>query len=310
VDPPIDARGEIGIVLAMHSRRSFFGVTAGAAAASLIQGRGTRAALAAPRSHALKLGIASYSLRKLPLSQVLEACKATDIRHITLKDMHLPRDQSAESVKATAETIRAAGLTLMGGGVITMKPEKGAQVDAAFEATVRKDFEYAKAAGFPLIVAAPAIEALDIVEKLVKEYNIPVAIHNHGPEDKLFPSPKAILAHVKKRDKRLGVCMDIGHTVRAGADPAKSALECGPRLLDLHIKDLVKNPDAPPDKAWSQVEVGRGSIDIVALFKTLQKMKFQGHVALEYEINVDNPLPGVRESWAYLRGVAAGLGAV
>jgi sugar phosphate isomerase/epimerase len=292
----------------MHSRRGFFGITAGAAAATLVDsGALTRSAQAAPARYALKIGLASYSVRKLPLDKAIETCKAAGVKYINLKDVHLSRKDPADAIKATANKIRAAGLTIMGGGTINM-PDKDQPIT---EDELRKNFEYAKAAGMPLMVVSPAIEALDIVEKLVKEYDIKIAIHNHGPEDKKYPSPIDALNHIKKRDKRMGLCMDIGHTLRAGADPAKTAVQCGARLFDLHIKDLVRKPDAQPGdgKGWNQVEVGRGSIDIVGLFKTLQRMKFQGHVGLEYEINADNPVPGVLESLAYMRGVANGIGA-
>jgi sugar phosphate isomerase/epimerase len=167
---------------------------------------------------------------------------------------------------------------------------------------LRKMFEYAKLARLPLIVGAPTHDQLDAVEKLIKEYGIPVAIHNHGPEDKEFPSPREVMAAVKKRDKRLGVCMDVGHTVRAGVDPVKAVSECGDRLLDIHLKDIT-------DKAnkGSGIELGRGLIDVAGVIKTLHKRRFAGHVALEYEVNADNPMPGIRESLGFMRGVAAAL---
>lgn len=301
----------------MFSRRSLFSNAAGVAAApALIGGTPARAA----SSHALKLGLASYSMRKQPLDKVLELCKAAGIRYITVKDMHMPMKDSREALQAAGAKIAAAGVTITGGGVINMKPDakKGQGIDASFEAEVRKAFEYAKNAGFPLIVAAPAIEALDVVEKLVKEFDLPVAIHNHGPEDKLYPTPREILTVIKKRDKRVGVCMDIGHTVRAGGDPAKMALECGERLFDLHVKDVKLEGKKTVEKDgkkeeipnWVQRPVGRAGIDIPALFKALVKLKFKGHVALEYEIDADDPLGGIRESLGYMRGVAGAIGAL
>jgi sugar phosphate isomerase/epimerase len=295
----------------MHTRRTFFGVTGALGGAALLTGGlAARSAQAASRG-GLKIGLASYSMRKLSVDQVIETCKTAGIKYINLKDVHLSRKDPPETVKANADKFRAAGLTILGGGTITM-PEKGQEPT---EAELRKPFEYAKAAGFPLIVASPAIESLDIVEKLAKEFDIKVAIHNHGPEDKKYPTPQAALKLIAKRDKRMGVCMDIGHTLRAGADPAKTALQCGSRLLDLHVKDIVKNPNgdaeakADPKAGWTQVNVGLGQMDIVGLFKALQRINFQGHVGLEYEINADNPVQGILASLSYMRGVAAGIGA-
>ncbi len=272
------------------SRRRLGTWTAVATAAALIK---PSAAMAKAKATPLKLGLASYSLRKLSVDQVIEFCQLVDLKYLTLKDMHLPRNP--EELSAAVEKYRAGGITIMGAGVIYMKnePEK-----------VRADFEYAKAAGVPLIVAAPDPDALDLVESLVKEFNMPVAIHNHGPEDKLYPGPSDVMKHIAKRDKRLGVCMDIGHTVRAGEDPVALVGKLGPRLFDLHVKDLKNKTDK-----GSQTESGKGVLDLAGLFRALAKRRFAGQVGLEYEINPEDPLPGIRESLAYLRGLAAGLAA-
>lgn len=272
------------------SRRGLLGHAAAGGLATLLLGRG-QAIAAAPKAPLLKLGLASYSLRKLSVDQLIEACGKLELNYLTLKEMHLPREPKA--LQDAVAKFKAANITIMGAGVIYMKnePEK-----------VRKDFEYARDAGVPLIVAAPDIDALDLVEGLVKEFNIPVAIHNHGPEDKLYPGPSDVMKHIAKRDKRMGVCMDVGHTVRAGEDPVALVSKLGARLFDLHVKDLKD----PKDKA-SQIESGKGVIDLVGLCKALQKRKYQGQVGLEYEIHENDPLPGIAESLAYLRGVIAGI---
>jgi len=266
------------------SRRAFLGTAAGAAAASLV----AREAPASPRPRRLKVGLASYSLRKFSLDQAIEMCRAMDVRYITLKDVHLPMTATSAEIKAAVAKLDAAGITLMGGGVIYMKND---------EAAVRKAFEYAKTAGFPLIVGAPDPDAVPLVERMVREYNIPLAIHNHGPEDKSYPAPQDALKLIKDRDRRLGLCMDVGHTVRAGGDPVRTVAELGDRLMDLHVKDLRS---ADND---IQVEVGKGIVDYPGLIRALHQRNFAGHVALEYEINEDHPEAGIRESLAYLRGV-------
>lgn len=268
------------------SRRAFLGTAAGMAAASLL----AQKAPASPRPRRLKVGLASYTLRKFSLDQAIEMCRAMDVHYITLKDVHLPMTATAEQIKAAVAKLAAAGITLMGGGVIYMKND---------EAEVRKAFDYAKTAGFPLIVGAPDPDALPLVERFVREYGIPLAIHNHGPEDKSYPAPLDALKLIKDRDRRLGLCMDVGHTVRAGADPVKTVADVGDRLMDLHVKDLRAATD--PD---SQVEVGKGIVDYPGLIRALHQRGFAGHVALEYEINEDHPETGIRESLAYLRGVA------
>jgi sugar phosphate isomerase/epimerase len=278
------------------SRRALFGTGAGAVSLAL-RPRGAQAAPPGSKTgrHELKLGLVSYSLRKFSLDRVIEFCKASGIVNVTLKDIHLPETATPDAIATATGKLKDAGITLMGCGVIYFKKD---------DKDPRRHFEYAKACGAPLIVASPDPETLDTVEGLVKEFGIPLAIHNHGPEDKHYPSPRDVMAVIKKRDKRLGVCMDIGHTVRAGVDPAKAALECGDRLLDLHLKDLKDKTSKE-----SQVEIGRGSLDIVALLKALEKIRFKGQAGIEYEINAEDPFPGIRESMAYLRGALAGLSA-
>jgi sugar phosphate isomerase/epimerase len=271
------------------TRRTLFHSAAVAATGSALAGGGAHAGSKSP---GLKIGIASYSLKAQTLDQVIEFCKANDVKYITLKDLHLPRNAPAAQLEADVAKITAAGITITGGGVIKMKNDPP---------QVRKEFEYARTAKLPMIVAAPEPDALDVVEAMVKEFSILVAIHNHGPEDSHFPSPREVMAAIKKRDKRIGVCMDIGHAFRAGVDPVASVAECGPRLMDLHIKDIT-------DKAGkTRVAVGRGAIDVVGVIKALHKRRFQGHVALEYELPEKDPVPGMRESLGFMRGVAAAL---
>ncbi len=270
------------------SRRTLFQSAAAVAAVSTVEvGR----AAAGPHPSPLKIALASYSTRKLTLDQTIDLCKSMDVKYINIKDVHLARTLPLAEVAAARAKIDAAGLIVTGGGVINWAKSDAAQI--------KKDFEYAKAAKFPMIVAMPSKEVLDIVDKMIKEYNIPVAIHNHGPEDKIFPSPLDALAAIKGRDKRWGVCMDIGHTARTGVDPVDAVEKMGDRLMDLHIKDLKDKM-----KKETQTEVGRGSLDIVGLFKALQRKRYSGHIALEYEINGDKPENGIRESIAYMKGVA------
>ena len=193
----------------------------------------------------LKIGVASYSLRKFPRDKAIAALQELGVRYVTIKDVHLARTDTPDQIRAARQQFEAAGLTIMGGGTLTWKTPD--------EAAMRKDFEYAKAAGMPLVVCSPAPDTLDLLEKMVKEFDIKAAIHNHGTEDPWWPAPSDVLAKIGQRDPRMGVCMDIGHAVRAGADVVKAVSVAGPRLLDLHIKDLTDTTSRD-----SQVAVGRG----------------------------------------------------
>lgn len=271
-------------------RREFLSAVAASSLLPYVSLRGAQRPAAAP---ALKLGVASYSLRKFPFDKALEMAKALDVKYLNFKDVHIPRSDPPEAIKAARAKVEAAGFTIMGGGTITFRNDP---------AQVRADFEYAKNAGMPLIVAAPSVDSLDLVERHAKEFDIRIAIHNHGPEDKFFPSPYDAYKAIEGRDSRMGLCVDVGHTWRAGTDPTKAVLELRDRVYDLHVKDLRDLKDRD-----SQVIVGKGAIDFPALFRALLQIGFTGHVGLEYEIDVDNPLPGMQQSLAYMRGVLAGI---
>jgi sugar phosphate isomerase/epimerase len=242
----------------------------------------------------LKLGVASYSLRKFSLAQTIEMTKALRTPWINLKSFHLPYESTPTQIAAARQEIEAAGLQIVGGGTITF--------DTDTDEGVRNYFDYAKAAGMPLMVSTCKPSVLPRIERFVKQYDIKVAIHNHGPEDANFPSPYDVLKAVKEMDPRLGLCMDIGHTVRTGTDPVRAAADAGPRLLDMHAKDL-----RDLKVAESQCIVGEGKIPIPALFRQLEHMRYAGYINLEYEIDPDDPLPGMKQSMAYMRGVLSGI---
>ncbi len=236
----------------------------------------------------LKLGLASYTLRKFTLDQVIESCHQLGLKHLALKSMHMPLDSSTGDIKSAAKKIRDAGIDLYGAGVVYMKT--GAEVENAFA--------YAKAAGMKVIIGVPRHELLPTVEKKVKETNIKLAIHNHGPGDELYPTPDVAYELIKHLDPRMGLCIDIGHVVRVNQDPIEDIKKFSDRLFDLHIKDVDK-----AQKEGHSVEMGRGIIDIPKVLKTLAKVKYQGIMGLEYEKDGDNPIAGLAESVGYVRGV-------
>jgi sugar phosphate isomerase/epimerase len=168
----------------------------------------------------------------------------------------------------------------------------------------RRAFEYAKAIGSPCIVCAPTKEDLPDIEKLAKEFRIKIAIHNHGPEDKFMPTPESVLDAVKGMDPLMGLCLDIGHTARTGADIVEWVGKAGPRLHEMHFKDLKDPHNKDPKVARdSQVDVGDGVLPIPEIFRQLIKQKYTGYCSLEYEINTKDPLPGMTKSFAYMRKV-------
>ena len=234
-----------------------------------------------------ELGLASYTLRKFDLAKALEMTNRVGLKHIALKDVHLAMDSSPEQIKEAVTKVQDAGLDLYGGGVIYMRDE----------AQVNRAFDYAKAAGMKVIIGVPVPELLPLVDKKVKEYDIKVAIHNHGPGDKVYPVPATIIEKIKDLDRRIGLCNDIGHTIRAGVDPAASIEQFADRLLDVHIKD-----ETEATAKGNPTEVGRGVIDIPGVLRTLIKINYAGIVSFEYEKFENDPLPGLAESVGYVRG--------
>ena len=241
-----------------------------------------------------KLGICSYTFREFQRKMAIEMMKQMRVTQVSVKDVHMPYWLSPADLKKAVDEFRKAGFTLASSGNTDLTKDD--------PAALRRPFEYARAAGIPMLVAAPTHETLPKVEQLAKEFDIKVAIHPHGPEDKHFPVPKVVLDAVKSMDPRMGLCLDIGHATRGGADVVQEIANAGPRLLDIHLKDLRNNTDKD-----SQCEVGEGILPIVAIFKQLKKIGYRGCVDLEYEINSENPLPGAQRSMGYMKGVLAGL---
>jgi sugar phosphate isomerase/epimerase len=244
----------------------------------------------------VNLGLASYTFRNFTRDQMIGFMKQLNVTALNPKDVkdHLPMDP-AEEAKALAD-YAAAGITLHAAGVVYFPKDE--------DDDIRAKFEYAKRAGISIIVAGdPAPTTLPRLEKFVKQYDIRIAIHNHGPEDKVFPSPLDVLKAVRNMDARMGCCIDIGHAVRAGTDIVEAIHAVGPRLFNMHAKDLTdfNNKD-------SQVAVGKGKLPFREIFEALIKTSYKGFVDLEYEVHGDDPMPGVIESFAYMRGVLDGMG--
>ncbi len=283
-------------------RRTFLGAAAAALAGTVIgsdrlHAAGMTPACGRPGTDAatdIRLGVASYSLRAFPLDKALEMIRALRTPYVNFKSVHVPYEKSPEELKAIRAMVEGAGFQIVGGGTITFTEDT--------DAGVEKYFAYARAAGMPTIVCTGPTALLPRVEKFARQYDIKVAIHNHGPEDKIYPSPYDVLRHVKGMDQRMGLCIDVGHTVRTGTDVVQSILDAGPRLHDMHVKDLadVKARD-------SQTAVGEGKLPFPEIFRALKTIKYPGYVNLEYEINSKDPLAGMLASFAYMRGVIAGI---
>jgi len=281
-------------------RRTFLSLTAMAAAAAAVPrayGKALQTSAPTGANAPVRIGMCSYTFRNFDRAQLIGFLKQLNISTINLKDAkdHLPSTSEAAEQQAL-DDYKAAGITPTAVGTVYFGKDE--------DADIRQKFEYAKRAGVKVIVAGdPTPQTLPRIERFVKEYDIAFAIHNHGPEDKIWKSPLDVLKAVQGMDVRMGCCIDVGHTMRAGVDPVAAIRAAGPRLHDVHMKDLAQRLVKE-----SQVAVGRGLMPVPGIFAELAKIRYPGYVDLEYEIHGDDPMPGVIESIAYERGVLAGMG--
>jgi sugar phosphate isomerase/epimerase len=277
----------------MNSRRGFLklagaGVLA-AGATSLYTSPGITASLD-KAINTFSIGMAGYTFREFTVEKTIEMMKRIAVTNLSLKDFHMPMNSSQEQINVVIQKFKSAGINVYTVGVVYMKTQES--VDQAFE--------YAKMAGVKMIVGAPDYALLPYVEKKIKTYDFKMAIHNHGPDNPLYPNATDIWNHIKDLDVRIGICIDIGHTTRDGQDPSVNILKYRTRIFDMHVKDVDKAA-----KEGITVEMGRGIIDIPKVIETLRKIKYSGMCSLEFEKDMSDPLPGIAESIGYLKGVMA-----
>jgi len=282
----------------LHRREAMRLASLGLAAAASGTGANSDPKLVAKKPtndfHGLKVGLASYSTRKLSVDDTIACCKRVAVHYIALKDAHLKLTSTPEERRAVRQKFADSGIQVVGCGVIYLKND---------EAEIRHALEYARDLGAATAVVGSNAETVPTIAKVVKDFDLRVAIHNHGPEDKLGAySPLDVFEWVKNVDTRVGICLDAGHTLRCGVDPSAAAVQCASRLYDIHNKDLAEA--APKSKG---VPLGQGVIDAAGFLKTLVKIRYPYHVALEYEVEENNPVPGISASIGFERGVLAAI---
>ena len=270
------------------TRRTFLAASAAIAAVPAVS------AVTAEEHHwdDVRLGVATYSLREFSRAEAIQIVQSLGVKYVNVKSMHMPYEASLEELAAARAQFEGAGLQIVAGGNVDLKGD---------ETFVKTMLTYAKNAGIPTVVCAPAHDNLGIVEKYARQLSLKIAIHNHGPEDQYFPNGASVINRVKNMDPCMGLCYDVGHAARTGVDLIEEIEMAGDRLHDMHVKDLTSFEDRS-----SQVEVGKGKIPFAQIFRTLKRMRYPGFVNLEYEINAKAPQQGMAESFAYMRGVLDG----
>lgn len=271
------------------SRRRFVTLSAAAAAgatwfdaASVLQAAGL--ADANDGWGGFPVGVQSYSLRNYKLPEAIRHLQGMGVHYVELAGGHLPPTASDDQIAETKKLCEDADLKIAAHGVnaFSKDHEKNKSI-----------FDFAKRLGIRTMTANPQpdAETFASLDKLVAEYDIRIAIHNHGP-GALYDKLDGVVKVIKDHDKRIGACVDCGHFLRSGEDPVKCVLELKDRVYGVHMKDEKETNT----KASSNVIIGQGHLDVVGLFKALRQIRFpaDGALSLEYEANPMNPIDDMK----------------
>ena len=242
--------------------------------------------VASARAEDLKLGVQTWTLRNLNFDQVVEFCAKHNLKYVQLIPDHVGLNAGKEVWQKKKEALEKAGLIPYTFGVAgtSLEKEKNRQL-----------FECAKFFGMKLIIVEPNdFKIFDSLEELAKEYDIKVAIHNHGITS-MYGNPAVVRNVIKHRDPRIGVCLDAGWIASARFDPAKVFKEYNGRVFDIHLKDKKVNNTAKGDIA-TDTAIGEGDANIAALLKTLKESNFDGVIAIETDSNLKDPTEHVTKA--------------
>jgi sugar phosphate isomerase/epimerase len=267
----------------LSSRRSFLTASA-ATCGALALGRSATAKEPLP----LPLGIQMYSLRNFPVDQALDMVQQLGLTRVEFYPQMLPVTDDAEKIAAFKTKLADRGLTLSGYGVNGFG--KNAEAN-------RKIFEFAKAIGTTILLADPSPDAFENLDELVKEFDMRIAIHNHGPKHR-YNKVLDVVSAIEKYDRRIGACADLGHYLRSGERPTDVIRALEGRLYGIHLKDHAEMKEGARG-----VILGKGLIDVPAVMEALVAVKFpaDGSLSLEYEENAKNPLADLKECVAAAR---------
>lgn len=269
---------------AAWSRRKFLQVAAGAAGA-WATGRVARAADANDAYGGFNLGLQSYTLREFPVDRALEEINKLGLHSVELFQAHFNSQSSDSEIEAMKGRAQSLGIKIMGHGVNPFTKDHAAN---------RRWFEFAKKAGIKNLSADPTEDAFDSLDKLCEEFQIRIAIHNHGPGAR-YDKVTDVLNAIKGRNPLIGACADLGHYIRSAEDPVRVINLLEGRLYGIHLKDFAEQKSKTKG-----VILGQGQLDVAGVFKALKKVNFpaDGCLVLEYEENPKDPLADVQQCLA------------
>ncbi len=249
----------------------------------------------AGRTCPLNLGLASYSLAKLPVEQVIQVMTQLELKAVSLYKTHAPwADGTPDQCRAVVKKFADAGIAVTSTGMIELPND---------EAVIRKSLDNVRAAGLTTFCGwVKQTDSLPLLDKLIKEYDLKVAIHNHGPTQELATGLDVWKA-VQPYDKRIGLCLDVGHGFRAGENPAQTVHVASERLYEVHLRDTAVTGGEMKDP--QPTVIGHGLVDFPSIITALLAVKYEGRAEFEYEKKEDDRVPGLAESVGYIRGLLA-----
>ena len=266
--------------MSQQTRRSFLQTTSLIAAGAACGKLAGAALTAEPDSP--KLGIQLYSLRGYKLDEALKHASDLGFEQVEFYGGMLGTNASDEEIAATKKKVADLGMSISGHGVNRLTK------DAAEN---RKIFEFVSKLGAPCITADPDLDSFDNLDELVKEFDIRVAIHNHGPGHR-YNKAIDVLRVIEGHDERIGACADLGHYIRSGQNAPEVIRLLKGRLYGIHLKDFAEMKDKTKG-----VILGKGHLNVEEVFNELRLAGFpaNGAMSLEYEENEKNPLADIRE---------------
>ena len=263
-----------------------------------------------------KLAMHSYTLKNFSIMDAIDKTSSIGIHYMSVSgSINLPAEPKFKTISTPSISDRdwaAIQAHMKETGIDPTFVNMGVVHPTADEAKSRKLFEAAKRLGIDTLVAEPEAKTMadlpkvmDVVEKLAVEYNIKVAIHDH-PKPSFYWNPDTVLAAVNGRSKLLGACADVGHWKRSGLDPVECLRKLDGRVIALHFKDLVKDPNG---KGYHDVPWGTGTSDAKGMLEELKRQHFHGAICIEYEYHWDNSLPEIAQSAKWFNDTCAQLAA-
>ncbi len=237
-----------------------------------------------------KMGIQSYTLRHFTLDDALDITEKLGIHYWEAFPAHLPITTDKQQIATNLQKLAAHRIRLEAYGVVGFSND---------EADARRTFDFARAMHIPVLSASPAPDSFDLLDKLTREYNIRIAIHNHGPGDNLYAHPQQTLAAIAGHSNMIGECEDTGHMIRSGEDPVAAAKLFGNRLYDVHIKAARKNKAG--DIVWTVNGDPRSLLNTQEFLQTLMNLHYSRLIALEYEDHETDPVPYMKQCFSAIQ---------